>query len=193
MSALWITFNFLLTILAFYLILQLYQRIRLLQQTDSKQLLHDVEDIFDAYLEETRKENDRLVANLKEAIEPPARQKSTAKKNHPARSKKADTIHRPAEQNPTPFSQVLKKESELQMQETINSGESVETEQTAPEEKGEWMPPVEDINDKMEESLFLQAMKLKNKGYTTTEIAKELNRGKGEVELLLRFQGKGQS
>lgn len=193
MSALWITFNFLLTILAFYLILQLYQRIRLLQQTDSKQLLHDVEDIFDAYLEESRKENDRLVANLKEAIEPSARQKSAAKKSHPAHSKKAETIQRPNEQNPIPFSQVLKKESERQTQETIHSGDSVKTGQAAPEEKGEWMPPVEDINDKMEESLFLKAMKLKNKGYTITEIAKELDRGKGEVELLLRFQGKGQS
>lgn len=190
MAALWITFNFLLIILAFYLILQLYQRIRLLQQTNSKQLTQEIEDICAAYLEDARAENDRLISTLNESLktEPSSRQKSTTKRGRPSRAKKTDINPQVEEQDhdqSTPFSQVLKNESALQES-------AVEKKvPTAGREKNEWMPPVDEVSDKVEESLYLQALKLKNKGNTITEIAKELNRGRGEVELLLKFQGKG--
>lgn len=49
---------------------------------------------------------------------------------------------------------------------------------------------VEQVEDKLEQSLTAQALHLKDKGYTIEEIARELNKGKTEIELLLKFNNK---
>lgn len=54
----------------------------------------------------------------------------------------------------------------------------------------EWFPPVDEINDKLEESLLTKAIKLQEKGYNVTDIAKELGKGEGEIDLLLKLRPK---
>ncbi|GAB2563325.1 hypothetical protein [Gracilibacillus alcaliphilus] len=48
------------------------------------------------------------------------------------------------------------------------------------------------VEDKVEQSLAAKALHLQAKGYTVEEIAKQLNKGTTEIELLLKFQQKNQ-
>lgn len=192
MTAIWMTLNFLLIVLAFYLILQLFQRVRM-QQAVTKQETADLEKLFAAYLEDMKNENDRVIRALSESAE----KKRTGRRKSAVRPAKAQSAE-PVSSTPldsgekgttVPFHQVLKKE-EAGFQEQ-NRVQTTGTQQAIREhtEKG-WMPPVDEISDRLEESLPLQAIKLKEKGYTVTQIAKQLEMGKEEIELLLKFQGK---
>ncbi|WP_066193799.1 MULTISPECIES: hypothetical protein [Gracilibacillus] len=49
---------------------------------------------------------------------------------------------------------------------------------------------VDQVEDKLEQSLIAQALHLQDKGYTIEGIAKKLNKGKTEIELLLKFNHK---
>ncbi|TCP30307.1 hypothetical protein EV207_106130 [Scopulibacillus darangshiensis] len=60
-------------------------------------------------------------------------------------------------------------------------------EQISPTNSDAWFPHVDDIVDKFEEPLLSKAVKLQQKGYNVTDIAKELDKGEGEIELLLKF------
>ncbi|RWZ60465.1 coupling factor for flagellin transcription and translation [Halobacillus fulvus] len=57
--------------------------------------------------------------------------------------------------------------------------------------KESYVPPVpEEEAPLYEPSLTSRILELKRKGYTIEEIARQLNRGKTEIELLLKFQQK---
>lgn len=55
-------------------------------------------------------------------------------------------------------------------------------------EDGGYVPPVETSGETYEQSLAARALFLEKEGNSVTEIAKELDRGKGEIELLLKFR-----
>lgn len=178
MTAIWMTFNFVLIVLAFYLILHLYQRIRLIQQSDPKRIADDIQQVFETYLEEVRKENDRLIADLKKSRDNANSGESAVDKvrhvQPPAAAVDRETVPEPAGKDGT-FKKIL----DGQIRHTDKEGGTEDL----------WVPPVDEITDSFEESLFVQAMKMHQEGLTVTEIAKKLNRGKGEIELLLKFQG----
>lgn len=182
MTAVWVTSNFVLVVLAFYLILHLYQRIRVLEQIKTDRILSDIEEVFSAYLEDVRKENDRLASEVRMMI------------------KKDDVLGRKAvaretkEEGPPEtkgFDQVLNEEVTeshgrqkqfLQPDGAVSQGKDGNADR--------WAPPVDGIQDTLEESPLVQALKLEKKGYTVIEIAKKMNRGQSEIELLLKFKGK---
>ncbi|RSL33193.1 hypothetical protein D7Z54_11220 [Salibacterium salarium] len=67
-----------------------------------------------------------------------------------------------------------------------------ETKQTTPETKEEggqtdYIPPLSGDNDKVESSDQAKVLSLSSQGYARDDIAKELNIGKGEVDLFLKF------
>jgi hypothetical protein len=191
MTAIWMTFNFLLLILAFYLILQLYQRVRLLQ-SDAKQENGDLEKLLAVYLEDIRKENDRVIQALTESMEGKriSRRRTATQNKQPQVPETSEKTTPDAERNShaVSFRQILQEETGHQTQ----VKEEAEGRPSAGKDTAtaEWMPPIEGISDQLEESLPIRAMKLKEKGYATTRIAKELKMGKEEIELLLKFQGK---
>lgn len=190
MTAIWMTLNFLLLILAFYLILQLYQRVKD-QQSDAKQETGDLEKLFAAYLEDIRKENDRVIQVLTDSAgKKRPRRKTVTRKNPSTSPETAEKASADAEtaSHAISFSQLLKEETGNRSQDT----KTAERKKTAVNENmtERWIPPINDISDQFEESLPVRAMKLKEKGYTATQIAKELNMGNEEIELLLKFQGK---
>ncbi|WP_010630930.1 hypothetical protein [Sporolactobacillus vineae] len=190
MTAIWMTLNFLLIVLAFYLILQLFQRVRL-QQSEAKQETGELEKLFAAYLEDLQKENDRFIQALSEATgdKQVSRRRTAPRASRPVRSETAASAPSEsgkAEKVPS-FRQILK--DETAQQDPV--GKKTTRSQPADDHAADnWVPPVDEIQDQLEESLPLQALKLKKKGYTATQIAKELKTGKEEIELLLKFQGK---
>ncbi|MDD9147039.1 MULTISPECIES: hypothetical protein [unclassified Sporolactobacillus] len=190
MTIAWIIFNFVLIILILYLILHLYQRIRVLEQIKTDRILDDINEAFTAYLEDVRKENERLASKVeilmkKNAVSPEETEmqgENTAGPLQPEEEKRSET---PA------FGQLLK-EKIAEIPDDGNPAQVADGEASADKtgEPASWVPPVDQIRDSLEESPFFQAMKLQKKGYTVNEIAKKMNRGAGEIELLLKFGNK---
>lgn len=189
-TAAWMIFNFVLIILALYLILHLYQRIRVLEQIKTDRIMDNINEVFTAYLEDVRKENDRLASEVRNVMnkntvikeETEAQQNKTAASPFPEREEQAES---------SGFGQLLKEKiAEGPSEQNVDQ---VTDHTTAANEAGNlnpWVPPIEKIQDSLEESPFVQAVKLQKKGYTVHEIAKRLNRGEGEIELLLKFRNK---
>lgn len=57
-------------------------------------------------------------------------------------------------------------------------------------EENECMLPIDEIEDIYDFSPAMQAISLANQGLSIEEIAKKMNKGQGEVELLLKFHKK---
>ncbi|RYL95318.1 hypothetical protein EWI07_02090 [Sporolactobacillus sp. THM7-4] len=191
MSVIWTAFSFILIILAFYLILHLYQRIRVLEQVHSDRTLQDIEEAFTTYLADVREENDRFAARIQTMMEKRSRSENETMNVNDGQSEAGEEI-KPAKdkepgipKNGADFERYLNKQiaASSSPQRQVNAQAGIGSEE-------DWMPPIEEMHDTVEESLYVQAVKLQKKGYTVTEIARQLNRGKGEIELLLKFQGK---
>jgi hypothetical protein len=73
------------------------------------------------------------------------------------------------------------KESET---ESLKSKEQMETDH----EDIQYSPPVSQGEDSFEQSLAARALFLEKQGCNHEEIARKLNKGKGEIELLLKFR-----
>ncbi|MFX3618485.1 MAG: hypothetical protein ACE3JK_13270 [Sporolactobacillus sp.] len=185
MTALWIVFNFVLILLAFYLILHLYQRIRLLQQSHAEDIAKEIEAAFDVYLEDIKAENAHFAEQLKQMLQEqrtPAGRKNTRKKVQPTTAKNEDVSSEiPAQDAGRAFRDVLTEQASYQKKSTDNR---------QPAASVDWVPPTDQITDALEESPALQAMNLQKKGLSVTEIARKLGRGEGEIQLLLKFQEK---
>jgi hypothetical protein len=197
LSAFWITLNFVLVLLVLYLILHLYQRLRLLQQRGSGQTAQEAQQLLAEHIEAVRLENEQFLAEVrallaKQAIEieKAATPKRTQKTN--SRSKVSTKTEPEAANNNQSFVEALNIQKE-QLQKTEKGKPPVSSTAATEIPKNEWMPPIDNVKDQLEESPYLHAMKLKQKGYSTTEIAKEMHRGKGEIELLLKLHGKVES
>ncbi|WP_017471911.1 DUF6115 domain-containing protein [Amphibacillus jilinensis] len=68
---------------------------------------------------------------------------------------------------------------------------SAEADNSHPDKYQNYQPPVQpEQEEHVEQSLAAQVLALHAKGETTEAIAKKLNRGKTEVELLVKFQQK---
>lgn len=79
-----------------------------------------------------------------------------------------------------------REESSIQEEKTTDNKHEAETNQStfSAIESSDVVP------DAVESSITSQALYLKEKGYTTDEIAKKLNKGKTEIDLLLKFYQK---
>jgi len=199
LTAFWVTLNFVLLLLALYLILHLYQRIRILQQDLSSQNIEEAKKTFAEHIEAVRVENEQFLSEVRALLTKHAAEQASVSKTKRTRktNSRAKTAASKQKESDT-------EGSDQSFAKTLNNAELVQSMRESTSKKTDpsvnleqsnegWMPPIEDIKDQVEESPYLKAMKLKNKGYSNTEIAKEMNRGTGEIELLLKLQGKVQS
>lgn len=65
-----------------------------------------------------------------------------------------------------------------------------EVKPSKPVEEVSYHPPTPEQDDMFEQSLTSQVLTLSNQGFSVTEIAQKLNKGKGEVQLLLKLKKK---
>lgn len=198
MSAFWITLNFVLVLLALYLIVHLYQRIRLLQQKGSGQSTQEAQQLLAEHIDAVRLENEQFLAEVRALLakQPIENEEASTTKRTQKTSSRAKVYTKKTESQAErvnhSFADALNVQNE-QLQRTAKSKPSISSATSTEITENEWMPPIDNVKDQVEESPYLHAMKLKEKGYSTTEIAKEMNRGKGEIELLLKLHGKVQS
>ncbi|QTM99438.1 hypothetical protein ERJ70_09055 [Sediminibacillus dalangtanensis] len=128
--------------------------------------LQQSEEMLSAFLHEIREENDRL---LKELDEPTSKNKHTAQKN----SNEGVSSAFEEEQAP-PYKQSYRKRY------TSDKAED-----------SEYVPPMPEVQqDTVEESVTAKVYSLYDQGYTVDEIAKKLDKGKTEVELMVKFHRK---
>lgn len=163
MTAFLLTVSFLLHALSLFIIILLYLQLSKVKEVERRQsqLIEEMEQTVSAYLLEWREENERFLQALSEKMNRRGEGENVAKR--PA------SVPKPAKK----------------------------------EEKKEWTPPlasIEQMKDQVEirtdkqpklelpSSLEERAIALKKEGKTVDEIAKLLNKGKTEIELLLKFR-----
>jgi hypothetical protein len=197
MTLSWLILNFILLLLAFYLILHLYQRIRNLEQSDRTQTTEDLEAALSDYLDQVRRENDRLahrvgaIVNGERVVRPSdAQQKDEHPQGHSATGRPSDSVRKPDGGDRAPsFNEELQKQVGKSV---LRAASSNERDGSQGKNDQPWVPPVDAIQDTVEESLTARAMELHEQGLSTVEIAKKLNRGEGEIRLLLKIRERKQ-
>ncbi|NSL51157.1 coupling factor for flagellin transcription and translation [Calidifontibacillus erzurumensis] len=151
--------------LAFYWIIILSIRLKKTTVYEEKQLelQKEIEELFQSYLNEMKEENKKLLAYLK----------------------KDDGTNK----------QVHLKQNRIEVQKDKLENSVQKVERTTSINKNNYneenfVPPVIHQQDKLDQSLESQVVFLFDKGLKVEEIAKKLNKGKTEIELLLKFRSK---
>lgn len=181
MASIVIIFLIIAQCLSFYFIVLLNVKISRLKDVEEKQqrLKDDMDDAVGAYLAEMKDENDRLIAELKKAKSETI--KTPVVVETPVQP--SVTVVRP-QQTVTPDDMV---DAEDEVQQQLEVQELLKKDFTTPmayaknayQKQRPTPPPLT-----MEE----QAKQMYKEGRSIGEIAKALNRGKTEIELLLKFQ-----
>jgi ElaB/YqjD/DUF883 family membrane-anchored ribosome-binding protein len=129
---------------------------------DVLKMKREIEDLLVSYTSEMKEENERLIKQIQES--------KRSISNEDQRGEKKNSVVLQVEANSTSRK---------------NENHYVEKD---PYEN--YLPPI--INSEEEEDVYEQSdtakvLSLSKKGLTTEEIAKKLNLGKGEVDLMLKF------
>jgi len=144
---------------------------------------HDVTDGVDResiqitlehYLEEIRQENDELIKQIK-------RLNNTDKGLEPqAIQTESGTVEKQSAGD-TSFDQSVSKENKATFSEQLRTF----IQENSPDD-----PPMEDVEDTLEQSVTSKILQLHESGASVDAIAQQLNQGKGEVELIINIHSK---
>ncbi|MCQ6280174.1 hypothetical protein [Bacillus sp. EB600] len=200
MATFLLAISFLLNGISIYFIIILYTRQNRLLEVEKtqEQFKKGMEDEISAFLFEMKEENEEFIKRLQQV----------SKAKHPNANLTVDQLN--GEQKPAapPSSmaakmdesvpkewvettgQAFKKEAVKVYQKTIanrNESMTAELQETVKQTENKNRPP-EVENEEIYRDLFINQVKiLQNQGLSTAEIAKKLNKGKTEIELLLKF------
>ncbi|GKV55564.1 swarming motility protein SwrB [Sporosarcina sp. NCCP-2222] len=155
---------FILQLITFYFIALLYMRMAKFDKLETKQqkLMSEMDDAIAAYLTELKDENDRLIRLLEKRLDDevePAEKDSQKEKLHMA---------------PAPSEKGQNQKPVIPVQVALQSYKSFSK------------PSVADNQE--EEDDRSRALKLQKNGWSVEEIARELGKGKTEIELILKFK-----
>ncbi|QDP40202.1 hypothetical protein [Radiobacillus deserti] len=169
MLTLLVMMSLFLHVLSFIAIRLLLNKVNKLSQTESNynQRVSEMEDLFATYLEEIKLENEKLEQAMNQTrIHEQTRPSSIISEIEPASIKK----------------QAVKDESPKKGH--IKNIPAIE-----PEKRKEYAPPTElPVEDTVEQSLQSKVYQLHDQGFSVEEIAKQLDCGKTEVDLMLKFK-----
>ncbi|MFC0558579.1 DUF6115 domain-containing protein [Halalkalibacter alkalisediminis] len=164
MTTLLVTISLLLHGVTFLWIMTLLQKQQPVQDTDLKKVKNEIEDLLISYTAEMKEENELLLKQIQEV------KHRDTKANQQASVDKGLT--RNLSRNPDKINDIESKHER-----------KVEEDYTA------YQPPLLDMDEELiyEQSDSAKVMALFKQGLSTTDIAKRLKLGKGEVELMLKF------
>lgn len=177
---------FALLAVAFFLIILLYLKITQLKDVETKQerLLKEFENVITSYVMEIKEENEVFLNRIKDVKQSSKLKQEIVKEGN---SKKQTNPEIGGSHTKT----IHIKEQELtpdDIQELLPSyGNQKEIEQNAVLEQKLNQAPSED-DDSVIEALFKDIDHLRKLGLSYEEIAKKLNKGKTEIELLHKFR-----
>lgn len=162
MVNIFLVFLFILQIIGFYFIILLYMKVSKFDDLERKQqrLMDEMDDTIGAYLSELKDENDRLIERLTNL------EKVSISKKPRESIQATDPKIKPIQQPIKPFHHAIKSYHEAAKTNIAFANQS----------------------EVAVESDLEQAIKLQAAGLSIEEIAKELQKGQTEIDLLLKFR-----
>ncbi|WNF24504.1 hypothetical protein [Mesobacillus jeotgali] len=180
---------------AIFAIILLYLRQNRLVEAEKKQdkIIKEIEEIFSAYLFELKEENDKFIQLMAETN---TQEQPSIKMAAADASEKKDVRIKTAVEKPESDA-----DNSNDIQQRLGKGISYHAARKAYQQNREQtssvpdtgvelteVVPEEDKEEFIQSSLFDQVLHMKNQGMTIEEIARKLDKGKTEIELLLKFR-----
>ena len=162
--------SFLLHLITLFIIVVLVQKVNTMKPSsdtaENEKMKREIEDLLMAYTAEMKEENEKLVNKIIQKRKTQENlQFNTVKTYEQTRTK--NTVQEKPVKQPIYSEQDHLDNDDLE---------------------GDYLPPqITETEDTVEQSTTSQILSLAKQGYSTKEIAKTLNIGDGEVQLLLKF------
>lgn len=202
--------------IAIFAIIILYMRQNRLLEVEKKQekMIHDMEESISAYLIQMKEENENFINRIKKMNDKAEKHELISSTIRVTKEKTEPERQVMDEQQP----EVQKLDIPISKNNVGMKQAAVKAYQTAPKPQNlaedVMLPPITDREDKVNlstendgekltesknddqvqdlymESLYNQVIIMKKQGLSEDEIAKKLNKGKTEIELLLKFRQK---
>lgn len=167
--------SILLHIVTFFWLIVLMQRIRSLQTSQPETAKEEIEETLTAYLLEMKEENDQFLAKFKSM---------ETKEIKPAKDYSNDVIQ---EGKMGSDQEVTNQQTQNIKAEDLDRLSEAENDSF---EENDYDPPISEKKETFKPSTTSEALRLHKEGLNATEIAKKLNKGQGEIELLIKFHQK---
>ncbi|MBO0603058.1 hypothetical protein I2483_15425 [Sporosarcina sp. E16_3] len=166
MITIFLVFLFIIQIISFYFLALLYTKVTKFDDLEKKQrkLMTEMDDSIGAYLSELKDENDRLIEQLTVGVKQPTLQKTIVRDAQ--QSAKSEEV-RPVMRASIP---------------TMPVNLALKSYKAAGQVPEEAVAPVEAEDERT------QVIRLHDAGQSIEEIAKQLSKGRTEIELILRFR-----
>lgn len=192
MTTILIALLFFLQLLSFYFLIILNTKLAKFKDLEKKQerLMREMDDTITAYLAEMKDENDRLIKELQNVKQPEIAASSL---------QQIEQSVTPMEQSSSDLTQGTKSDSSLSLDKDSRIyvpkkivANAYSRQQHTGAKKAQAVPsPKEEMANLPEKEKMLtveqQALELAKQGKSVEEIAKQLQKGKTEIELLLKF------
>ena len=166
--------SLLLHVVAFYFIIVLYMKYSTMKDlTDTqRQILEETENSMTSFLIDMKDENEKLIETLLSSS------REVQQMPNPVETVESDQHrHTVKRQNPKSSNNIDTKENMIDLPSHLLGLDDMQDIVEITQTKNKKKPPFE-----------IEAINLYKKGYTVEQIAKQLNKGKTEVELLLKFR-----
>ncbi|MFJ8087280.1 hypothetical protein ACIQ7N_03590 [Lysinibacillus sp. NPDC095746] len=195
MTIILIAVLFILQLLSFYFLIILNTKLAKFKDLEKKQerLMREMDDTISVYLTEMKDENDRLIQEL-QRVSKSETQTNAVKHEEQIERQKEQSPSLTKEESPVDGSTRLDNEPRFYVPKNIVANAYSRQQQTEAKTEAKVVHSSQQPTNatKKEETKPLtieqQAVELAKQGKTAEEIAKQLQKGKTEIELLLKFQ-----
>jgi hypothetical protein len=178
---------------AIFAIILLYLRQNRLVETEKKQgkIINEIEEVFSAYLFELKEENDKFLELMtKTKVQNQSGDKETAALEASEKEPEKSSDHIAQEKQPSRLGKGITYHAARKAYQ--QNREQVSPDLDLPEDDIIAVESQENNVELKQLSFIDQVLYMKKQGLTIEEIAKDLDKGKTEIELLLKFRQKTQ-
>ncbi|MGE7947282.1 hypothetical protein [Lysinibacillus sp. NPDC093688] len=196
MTIILIAVLFILQLISFYFLIILNTKLAKFKDLEKKQerLMREMDDTISVYLAEMKDENDRLIQELQRVSKPETQTNAVKKEEQIARQQEQEQPPSLTKEESTVEGSIsLDHEPRIYVPKNIVANAYSRQQQTGVKAEAKVVhsarQPTETTEKEEAKPLTLeqQAIELAKQGKTSEEIAKQLQKGKTEIELLLKF------
>lgn len=190
MTTILITVLFVLQLLSFYFIIILNTKLAKFKSLEKKQerLMLEMDDTISLYLAEMKDENNRLIQELQNVQKPVVEKNIVTRADQTLQQEKKEQQPKEREKKVSSAPN-LDSEQRIFVPKNIVANAYSRQQQVGTITVQATTPTIDMVTEKEQEPLTLeqQAIQMFKQGKTTEEIAKYLQKGKTEIDLLLKF------
>jgi len=196
MTIILIAVLFILQLLSFYFLIILNTKLAKFKDLEKKQerLMREMDDTISVYLAEMKDENDRLIQELQRVSKSETQTNAMEKEEQIVRQQEKEQPSSLTKEESTVDGTIsLDQEPRIYVPKNIVANAYSRQQQSGAKAEAKVVHSAQQPSDATEKeeakplTLEQQAIKLAKQGKTSEEIAKQLQKGKTEIELLLKF------